>query len=326
MERIIEVAGLKKTYRVGRGLARNKQVINAVDGVNFTIGKGCTFGLVGESRCGKSTLGRLLLGLEEPTGGNVRIHGMLLKDIAQIQLAKHMQPVFQDPYSSLNPRKKIGSIIGLPLRLHQRLSSGEIKRQVASVMEVVGLPQNLISRYPSQLSGGQRQRVAIARALVIRPGVVVCDEPTSALDVSAQAQVLNLLLELRKEFGLTYFFISHDLAVINHIADYIAVMYLGKIVEEGPVGEVFANPRHPYTHTLLQSVLSPDPDKEIPQMTGDVSLTTTRVEGCAFYPRCPRRMDICKRAVPPSVWTQDSLVACHLYDQKATEDLSRAQA
>lgn len=320
MVNIIETDGLRKTYRVGRSLGRKKPVINAVNGVDIRIQKGRTVGLVGESGCGKSTLGRMILGLEEPTAGNVRVTGRSAADFTPAELAKHIQPIFQDPFTSLNPRKKIGTIIGLPLHLHTRLSTTDIKHKVASFMELVGLPAALMKRYPSQLSGGQRQRVAIARALILEPDVVICDEPTSALDVSAQSQVLNLLVDLREKLNVTYLFISHDLSVINYIADYVVVMYKGRVVEEGESDEVLANPRHPYTRLLLRSVLTPDTNRALPSVEASdhAAVDVDADDGCSFYPRCPNRMNICKTIIPHARQANGIRVACHLYDADQT--------
>jgi len=234
-------------------------------------------------------------------------------------LAGRLQPIFQDPYSSLNPRKSIYDLISLPLRVHKIGDAASQQKAVREILDVVGLPQRVINTYPSQMSGGQRQRVAIARALVMRPEIVICDEPTSALDVSVQSQILNLLGDLRREFGLTYLFISHDLAVVEHLATRVAVMYLGRIVEEAPVADLFERPRHPYTRALLSSVLTPDPTQGVPETSlgSDYPNPIDPPSGCAFHPRCPHATEHCKAVAPRPLETEAGRVECHLHDPKS---------
>jgi len=263
----LELCNLTRTYKLKRGLFRAPGVIKAVDGVSLRIRRGETLGLVGESGCGKSTLAKMLLGLLEPSSGNVLIHGKEINPGKRLALARSIQPIFQDPYSSLNPRRTVGDIVGVPLQLHKIGTDADRKKQVRDILDIVGMPERTHTQYPNQLSGGQRQRVAIARALVLRPDILICDEPTSALDVSVQAQILNLLLDLKAEFGLTYLFISHDLGVVEHLVDRVAVMHRGKIVEQGTREQIFARPEHPYTRMLLASVLTPEPGLGIPELS-----------------------------------------------------------
>ncbi|MEL0112861.1 MAG: ATP-binding cassette domain-containing protein, partial [Rickettsiales bacterium] len=244
---VIEARGVTKTFSIRQGMFKPKRPLHAVNGVTLKIDKGDVLGLVGESGCGKTTMAKMILGLEKPTEGEILIDGESLAGLDRIAVARRVQPIFQDPYSSLNPRKSIGSIISLPLRIHKVGDPNDWRKRVEEMMELVGLPPRLYQNYPSQLSGGQRQRVAIARALIMRPEVVICDEPTSALDVSVQAQILNELLDLRKELDLTYLLITHNLAVVEHIATKVAVMYLGRVVEAADARTVFSSPQHPYT-------------------------------------------------------------------------------
>ncbi|SBW06396.1 dipeptide transporter; ATP-binding component of ABC superfamily [uncultured Alphaproteobacteria bacterium] len=309
---ILELDGIAKTYRVRQGMFAPKLPLRAVDGVTLRLARGETLGLVGESGCGKSTLAKILLGLEAPTAGRIRVDGVTVAGSGwRKELSRRIQPIFQDPYSSLNPRKTVRQIVAMPLDVHGIAAKPERDRMVDEILDVVGLPRRAADSTPSQMSGGQRQRVAIARALVMRPEVVICDEPTSALDVSVQAQILNLLLELRREFGLTYLFISHNLAVVEHLADRVAVMYLGRIVEERPAAALFAGPRHPYTRALLDSVLTPEPGLGIPDTQLGAAFPNPIVPppGCAFHPRCPRAGEICRAAAPP--FDAASGAACH---------------
>jgi peptide/nickel transport system ATP-binding protein len=261
---LLETREVRCVYAISQGLFRAKRSLVAVDGVSLELRKGEILGLVGESGCGKSTLARMLLGLQRPTSGQVLIGNRPVEEFGRRELARRVQTVFQDPYSSLNPRKPVSAIVSLPLRVHGIGDSASREAAVAAMLDMVGLPRRTRDVLPSQLSGGQRQRVAIARALIARPEIVICDEPTSSLDVSVQAQILNLLRELRTELGLTYLFVSHNLAVIDYLADRVAVMRAGKIVEEGPTDTIMRAPGHPYTRALLASVLTPEPGLGIP--------------------------------------------------------------
>jgi peptide/nickel transport system ATP-binding protein len=288
--------------------------VRAVDGVSFVLQAGDVLGIVGESGCGKSTLARLILGLLPVSSGDVLVDGRSLASMDRRERARLIQPVFQDPFSSLNPRQRIGDIVGLPLAAQGNVPGAQRRDRVMEMLARVGISPDMVDRYPAQLSGGQRQRVAIARALVLRPRIVVCDEPTSALDVSVQAQILNLLAELRRDLGLTYLFISHNLAVVEHIATEVAVMYLGRFVEQAPVDELFHDPRHPYTRALLASVLTPEPGKGIP----DVGLGESYPDpgnipsGCRFHPRCPLVVERCRSEVPDGIVRDGRLTECLL--------------
>jgi peptide/nickel transport system ATP-binding protein len=310
----IEVRGLRRTFRVKQGLLSAPRQVVAVDGVDFAVPQGSTLGVVGESGCGKSTLARVILGILPPSAGQVLIDGEAIHALDRRARARKIQPVFQDPYSSLNPRRRIHDIVAVPLVAQGNVAEHEIRARVDEMLARVGLDPAMGERLPAQLSGGQRQRVAIARALVLRPSIVICDEPTSALDVSVQAQILNLLAELRRDLGLTYLFISHNLAVVEHIASEVAVMYLGRIVERRETEELFASPRHPYTQALLASVLTPEPGLGIPETgLGDAMPDPSNIPpGCRFHPRCPQVMPMC-RSEPPRI-TRDASgqVECHL--------------
>ncbi|MDR7518491.1 MAG: ABC transporter ATP-binding protein [Armatimonadota bacterium] len=290
---ILEVRNLRKYFPISKGFIFQRQVgaVKAVDDVSFSIRRGETLGLVGESGCGKTTTGRVILRLMEPTAGEAYFEGRNIFGLSKEELRRmrrNMQIIFQDPYSSLNPRMTVGDIIGEPLEIHNLARGKEKVRRVQELLEVVGLSPYHANRYPHEFSGGQRQRIGIARALAVNPKLVICDEPVSALDVSIQAQVLNLLEELQKEFGLTYLFIAHDLSVVKHISDRIAVMYLGKIVEIAPTEELFANPQHPYTEALLSAVPIPDPAirRERVILPGDVPSPVNPPKGCRFHTRC----------------------------------------
>jgi peptide/nickel transport system ATP-binding protein len=317
---LIELEDLRCTFTVGGGMFGKKRPLHAVNGVSLSVAKGEVLGLVGESGCGKSTLARMLLGLIEPSGGEIRLDGRPLAAHGRQAIAHRIQPIFQDPYSSLNPRKTVGAIIGLPLDVQGASDTAARRRKVEEMMALVGLAPRLYQNYPNQLSGGQRQRVAIARALVTRPEVVVCDEPTSALDVSVQSQILNLLQDLRRELGLTYVFISHNLAVVEHIATRVAVMYLGRIVEEAGTRELFRAPRHPYTRALLESVLTPEPGLGVPD-THLGAAYPNPIEpppGCTFHPRCPEAMAQCRSEAPAVARDSQGRVECHLYVSSGT--------
>jgi peptide/nickel transport system ATP-binding protein len=283
--------------------------------VSFSVPAGSVLGIVGESGCGKSTLARLILGLLAPTSGSALVDGKHLFDLDRKARARLIQPVFQDPFSSLNPRQSVRDIVALPLLAQGTFSTAEIERRVAQILERVGLSAEQGGRMPSQLSGGQRQRVAIARALVLEPRIVICDEPTSALDVSVQAQILNLLADLRRDLGLTYLFISHNLAVVEHVATEVAVMYLGRIVEKSETDQLFRAPRHPYTQALLASVLTPEPGKGVPDVgLGDSMPDPANIPaGCRFHPRCRIAVDRCRSEAPKAVANaQYGMVECHL--------------
>lgn len=260
----LELCALSRVFRLNRGMFSPPGEIRAVDNVSLRIRRGETLGLVGESGCGKSTLAKMLLGLLPPTSGNVLIEGREIDAGDRRELACRMQPIFQDPYSSLNPRRTVADIVEVALRLHHIGTQAERKQRVREMLDRVGMPERTHGQYPGQLSGGQRQRVAIARALILQPAILICDEPTSALDVSVQAQILNLLLTLKKELGLTYLFISHNLSVVEYLVDHVAVMRKGAIVEQGTREQVFGAPQHPYTRALLASVLTPEPGLGIP--------------------------------------------------------------
>ncbi len=262
----LELCALSRRFKLKRGLFRAPGVITAVDNISLRIRRGETLGLVGESGCGKSTLAKILLGLLKPSAGNVLVDGKEVNPRERRALARRIQPIFQDPYSSLNPRRTVADSVSVPLRLHRVGTAAAQQATVKKMLDLVGLPERTHGQYPSQLSGGQRQRVAIARALVLRPDILICDEPTSALDVSVQAQILNLLMDLKAEFGLTYLFISHDLGVVEHLVDRVAVMYKGQIVELGTREQIFDRPAHAYTRRLLASALTPEPGLGIPDI------------------------------------------------------------
>lgn len=321
-EVLVKVRGLKKHFPITSGIVMQRQVgaVKAVDGVDFDVFKGETLGLVGESGCGKSTTGRTVLQLYRPTEGSVVFEGNELTQMTGNQLRqarRRMQIIFQDPFASLNPRMTVGNIVNEPLIVHNMMNKTERKEYVAHLLERVGLNPYYINRYPHEFSGGQRQRVGIARALALNPSFIVADEPISALDVSIQAQVVNLLEDLQQEFGLTYLFIAHDLSMVRHICDRVAVMYLGKIVEIGPVDRVYDNPLHPYTQALLSAVPVPDPEVEEHRrriiLSGDVPSPANPPSGCNFRTRCPVKFDLCNQE-PDPVLTEiepGHWAACH---------------
>jgi peptide/nickel transport system ATP-binding protein len=311
----LAVRDVRCSFQVSRGLFRQRRRLHAVNGVSFDLRKGEILAVVGESGCGKSTLARILLGLQATDSGCVELDGKSLSQIGSKALARRVQPIFQDPYASLNPRKTLAEIVRRPLDLHDVGQPEARARQVKEILSLTGLSERLLHSYPNQLSGGQRQRVAIARAIIMRPEILVCDEPTSALDVSVQAQILNLLLDLREQIGLTYLFITHDLSVVRHIADRVAVMYLGEIVEIGEARAMFDAPRHPYTRALLDSVMTVSPQAGVPDThIGHSYPNPLEIpSGCTFHPRCPQAMPVCSTRVPTLAQTPQALVRCHLY-------------
>ena len=306
---ILLVENLKKHYPLKK-LFGPTMTIKAIDGVSFSVDQKTILGIVGESGCGKSTLARGLMRLESPSEGQILIEGRPLESFSRKELQSKIQIIFQDPYGSLNPRKKVWQLIAEPLLINTGLSRRECFLKALGLMEKVGLRQDLAYRYPHMLSGGQRQRIGIARALSLKPKILVCDEPVSALDVSIQAQVLNLLLELQQDMGLTYLFIGHDLSVIEHISDHILVMYLGKIVEYGPREKVFGDPRHPYTKALILSSPKLDRRSKYRPVEGELPSPLNPPSGCAFHKRCPLATDRCRRETPILEKAHGRLVSC----------------
>lgn len=322
---LLEVKNIKKWFPSKKSpFSKEKVYIKAVDGVSFTLNAGETLGVVGESGCGKSTMGRTVLRLLEPTEGQVFFEGKeytALKDAELRKSRSELQIIFQDPYASLDPRMTIGDIIAEPLDIQMKLPAKERMERVLKTMERVGLNTRYVNRYPHEFSGGQRQRIGIARALTVQPKLIIADEPVSALDVSIQAQVLNLLQNLQKEYNLTYLFISHDLSVVEMISDRIGVMYLGTIVETAPKKELYANPRHPYTRALLSAVPIPDPDKKSKRiiLQGDLPSPSNPPSGCLFYTRCPHCTEKCKTERPTPVEVAPGhIVKCHYPDLQET--------
>ncbi|MFV0423698.1 ABC transporter ATP-binding protein [Oleidesulfovibrio sp.] len=324
-ETLVELHGLRKYYEVKGSLKRAGGFVKAVDGVDLDIIRGETLGLVGESGCGKSTLGRAILRLEEPTAGAVTFDGTDILGLGRkemIPLRARMQIIFQDPYSSLNPRQTVGQIIGEGLLIHGMGNKAERLDRVRYLMDKVGLRPGHIRRYPHEFSGGQRQRIGVARALALQPELIICDEPVSALDVSIQAQVINLLMDLQDEFNLTYLFVSHDLSVVKHISDRVAVMYLGRIVELADKHELYANPSHPYTRILLSAAPVADvnvtPARE--GLKGELPTPLNSPAGCHFHPRCPDAMEKCSQKTPAlSTLENGHKVRCFLYSDETID-------
>lgn len=318
---LLEVKGLKKYFPIRKGLfSRTVGQVRAVDNVSFTVNSGKTLGMVGESGCGKTTAGRSVIRLIEPTGGRIIFDGRDITDISGEELReirRNMQVVFQDPYSSLNPRMTIGGMISEILKFHNIVPKKQVREKVGEILDSVGLSSHYAGRYPHEFSGGQRQRIGIARALSVQPDFIVLDEPVSALDVSIQAQILNLLVKLQDRFHLAYLFIAHDLSVVEHISDEIAVMYLGRVVEIGPCDKVITEPLHPYTRALLTAVPHPDPDlrRERELLTGDVPSPANPPSGCHFHPRCSEVKPICKDwEFNLRQYGEKRKVACVLYE------------
>lgn len=320
---ILEVKDLQKHFPIKKGLLqKTDSYVKAVDGVDLEIFEGETYSLVGESGCGKSTLGRTIIRLMDPTGGLIKYSGQDISDISQKDLKKYrkdMQLIFQDPMASLNPRMRVGDILREPFKIHNLYTPAEQKEKVFWLLRNVGLNEDAYLKFPHEFSGGQRQRIVIARALALSPKFIVCDEAVSALDVSIQSQIINLLKKLQKEYNITYLFISHNLSVVKYISDRVAVMYLGKIVESAPKGEIFKNPMHPYTQALISAIPVPTSDRSKTRekiiLEGEVPSPVNPPRGCRFHTRCPKVMPICKKVEPQFVQiNQDHRVACHLYN------------
>ncbi len=319
---LLQVENLKKHFVIPQGMFKEDVVVRAVDGVSFLFFLGETFAIVGESGCGKSTTGRTILRLTDATSGKITFDGIDVLGLSYEEmrsLRRRMQMVFQDPYASLNPKKTIEQILMEPLRVHKQFTKQERYDKMLAILEIVGLNKSHLERYPHEFSGGQRQRIGIARAVILQPDFIVADEPVSALDVSVQSQVINLMLELQKEFGLTYLFISHDLSVIEHMTDRVAVMYLGKIVEVADTETLFADAKHPYTQALMSAVPISHPEEKRDRiiLEGDVPSPANPPAGCPFHTRCPFAMDICTHQAPETIHFGNGHEAtCHLYTEQ----------
>ena len=334
-EPLVRVSGVKKYFPITQGIIFQREIgrVHAVDGVDLEVAPGETLGIVGETGCGKSTLARLICRLLPVTEGTIEFDGQDITNMKGNQLRRlrrEIQMIFQDPYSSLNPRKRVGAIIGDPFEIHGLADGKELKKRVEELMEVVGLNPEHYNRFPAEFSGGQRQRIGVARALALRPKLVICDEPVSALDVSIQAQVINLLEDLQNEFKLTYIFIAHDLSVVRHVSDRVGVMYLGKVVELADARRLYAEPKHPYTGALLSAIPVPDPDtaqqRERVILIGDVPSPIDPPSGCRFHPRCPKAQERCVHEDPPlELKAGGDLAACH-FPLEPGESLARAKA
>ncbi len=329
---LLQVRNLKKYFPITQGLLIQRHVndVKAVDGVSFDVYRGETLGLVGETGCGKTTVGRTILRLYEPTAGEILFDNVNLAELqegALRRIRRRMQMIFQDPYASLNPRMTVGSIIAAPLEVHEKLSAKEKNERVQELLKMVGLNPDFVNRYPHEFSGGQRQRVGIARSLALNPDLIICDEPISSLDVSIQAQIVNLLEELQDRLGLTYIFIAHDLSMVRHISDRMAVMYLGKVMELADRDEIYLRPLHPYTQALMASVPIPDPDKKRKRsiLVGDIPSPVNPPKGCNFNTRCPIAEEICRLKEPEyREMGKGHWVACHFAERFVNEGPAQA--
>ena len=317
---LLQVTDLKKYFSIKKSFfSKTQNYIKAVDGIDIEVYTGETFGLVGESGCGKTTACKAILRAVEPTCGEVYFHGINLREISKSklrELRKRIQLVYQDPYSSLNPRKTVGTIIAEPLSAHKLAKRSNVKNKVEEMLYKVGMPAESTERYPHEFSGGQRQRIGIARSLILNPDLVVLDEPVSALDVSIQAQIINLLSDLQRELKFSYLLVSHDLSLMRYICDRVAVMYLGKIVEQAPSIELFSDPKHPYTKALISATPEPDPriQKKRIILEGDVPNPISPPSGCRFHTRCPEKMPLCSEKEPPDIkFNEQHIVTCHLF-------------